>query len=110
MGMLIFYAACILESVMSWYLCHWHGISFSDALIDSAVKLESDGDRNVLDSGCTSHEMEPMVVKTEVKEETDTDWDVKPTLSHTAGTTAFENGMFCFNTSQMMMLDWLIEC
>jgi len=99
MGMLIFYAACILESVMSWYLCHWHGISFSDALIDSAVKLESDGDRNVLDSGCTCHEMEPML--TEVKEETDTDWEVKPTLSHTTGTTAFENGMLCFISSQI---------
>jgi len=82
-----------------------HCISFSDALSDSAVKLESDGDRNVVDSGCTttSHEMEPMVVKTEVKEETDTDWDVKPTLSHTTGTIAFENGMFCFNSPQMMM-------
>ena len=78
-------------------------IFLSDALIDSAVKLESDSDRNVLDSGCTSHEMEPMVVKTEVKEETDTDWDVKPTLSHTTGTIAFENGMFCFNSPQMMM-------
>jgi len=47
--------------------------------------------------------MKPMVVKTEVKEETDTDWDVKPTLSHTTGTIAFENGMFCFNSSQKMM-------
>jgi len=82
-------------------------ISFSDELI---VKFESDGDNNVLDSGCTCHEMEPMVGKTEVKEETNTDWDVKPTLSHTTGTTAFENGMLCFSSLQKMicrLTDWL---
>ena len=47
--------------------------------------------------------MEPMVVKTEVKEETDTDWDVKPTLSHKSGTITFENGMFCFSSLQKMI-------
>jgi len=75
----------------------------SEIKTENVCDFSNSSDGNVVDSRCTCDTTERDAVKCELKQETDTDGDDKPPLSHSVDAQLYENGeslftfKLCFN-------------